>query len=79
MAFVREARMQILCWKTSRACVLVRLKHRSKELQVAISNDAILAIWIRDVEYPLRRRPEFETERQSCGIDCSCSAAGDTC
>ena len=44
MAFVQEARMQLPCWKAGKACVFVRLKHRSKEMQVAISSDAILDI-----------------------------------
>ena len=59
MAFVREARMQQPRWKASRACLFVRLKHRSKEMQVAIWNDAILTIWIRDVEYPKEATPRI--------------------
>ena len=59
MAFVREARMQIPRWKANGACVFVRVKHRSKDMQVAISNDAILTIWIRDVEYPKEATPRI--------------------
>lgn len=59
MAFVREARMQIHRWKANRACEFVRLKHRSKDMHVAISNDAILTTWIRDLRYPNEATPRI--------------------
>lgn len=51
--------MHIPRWKANGACVFVRLKHRSKDMQVAISNDAILTIWIRDVGYPKKATPRI--------------------
>ena len=44
-------RIQIPRWKANGADALVRLKHRSEDMQLTVLDNAILTIWIRDLEY----------------------------